>query len=154
MCNTPFFSLAGSRFDLVLVLGGLITKMMEAGMRYRPRIQRQGTSVRGIRFGGVSVLDFKFMIPMGYGLAQLGASCKLEVEKSHFPFAMLTNTSFLRRAELPADAADWASDLNPAASVDQEAVDEMRSFFSREGMTSVGQFLEYYLSADVVRGAR
>ena len=79
---------------------------------------------------------------------KLAKTCNLECQKGIFPFAKFTSRDYLAETELPTDAADWASDLNPTASPTQEEVNEALQQFKKWGCNNVGDYCAEYLRLD------
>jgi len=70
------------------------------------------------------------------------------LEKGIFPFDACTTEDFLDRTSLPADAADWVNELNPAESPSQEEVDAALALYESRGFRTVRDYMADYLGLD------
>ena len=112
------FGFNGEAFDHVIMFSRLVTHAKEIGRR-DVRVQREGSKIRFIILDGVRFCEIKRLLGPGTSLSSLGAACNLEEEKFIFPFRMFTSLAFLEEAELPREAKDWSTDLNPDKSPTQ-----------------------------------
>lgn len=145
MC-VSFFS---ESFDLVILCSQIVTYCKQTKRR-DVSIHREGSKIRHININGVRLGEIKRLLAPGSSLASLGAACNLKVEKSIFPFSKFTSLSFLDEVRLPADCADWVSDLSPDKVVTQAAVDQALALFEEKQMPNISAYLEYYLDLDCV----
>ena len=136
-------------FDSVLLASRLITYAKESGRR-DVKMCREGARIKYIIIDSVRFSEIKRLLGPGTSLASLAKACNLEEEKFIFPFARFTSLSFLWEKELPRNAADWASDLNPEKTPSQDEVDAAIRLFHEKGFQSISSYLDYYLRLDVI----
>ena len=141
------WSFAGARYDHPLIAGTVLTRFKQLGLT-QLGMSRDGGSVKSLRGDGIVFADVKKLLPAGASLAKFREMADLVPDKYIFPFHLLDeDLDFLDRAELPADAAEWTSDLSGQAP-SQERVDEVRRMCSDRGW-SVANFFDFYLAEDV-----
>lgn len=141
------FSFYGSGYDHAFIQAYLIPLFFE--LKLQPKMEKSGNKVVSISTRtGISFRDVTKLLSPGTSLRQFAKMTNLFLEKSHFPFAILTGPEALKIPRLPSQAKDWKSDLT-GPSITQEEVDQSLELFEKRECQNVGDFLRVYLILDV-----
>ena len=137
------------RFDLPLLSTRLVTELKSTSAAAKVKMNRQGSAVLSLSCDKITFVEIKRLLPPGTSLSGFGKMMNLEVSKDIFPFEKFVDASFLDQPELPADAADWFSQLS-GTGPSQAAVDAARAEYAAAGYRHVGEWLTAYLEKDVL----
>ncbi len=144
------FAYNGKGYDFILMAGPLVSAAARLSPPARPRIMREGNQVRSIRIEkGIVFRDLCCLSGHGVSLAQLAKMSGIPQEKSYFPFKQLSSLESLQDPELSADPSMWASELGGRSATDSDIL-EARRLFQERGMTSLGDWLDFYLGRDIL----
>lgn len=141
------FSFFGSGYDHAFLQSYLLPLFFE--LKLAPKMEKSGNKVVTISTrGGISFRDITKLLSPGTSLRQFAKTTNLTMEKSYFPFSLLTGFESLQIASLPSRAEDWKSDLTGPA-VTQAEVDHSIELFVSSGCRNLGEYLRVYLLLDV-----